>query len=268
MNAAPFPLVAVDVGNSRAKFALFAQPIAVGPGVPLPVPTATAEVAADSDDWRPVLALLGEQVPNEFSWHVGSVQRQVASRLVDWLRERRAERITLVGSRDLPLRIELPRPDMVGIDRLLGAVAADQLRRPGHPAVVVHLGTAITVNLVAADGAFRGGAILPGISMSAKAMNHFTDLLPLIDMHALAEPPPAVGTSTVPAMTSGLYWGAVGGVKELIARMTIDAGGEPDVFLTGGAAPAVAKLLPSNARYEPNLVTAGIALAAATSRST
>jgi type III pantothenate kinase len=261
---ATFPLVAVDIGNSRAKFALFETPLAAGPGLPLPTPSAVIEVAATATDWKPVLALLGEHVPNEFGWRIGTVQRQVASRLLDQLRDWKAERIMLLTSRDLPLHIELPRPDMVGIDRLLGAVAANQLRSPGRPAVVVHMGTAITVNLVSSAGAFLGGAILPGISMSARAMHTFTDLLPLIDMHALEEPPPAVGTSTIPAMTSGLYWGAVGGVKELIERLGRHAGGEPDVFLTGGAAPSVASLLP-NARYEPNLVTAGIAIAAATS---
>lgn len=272
--ASPFPLVAVDVGNSRVKLARFdappkATPVAYAPGSPelpaspLPVPAATLDVVTDGGSWQSVLELLEEHVPNEFAWHIGSVQRQTASQLVDQLREWKATRIKLLASGDLPLAIELPRPDMVGIDRLLGAVAANHLRKPTQPAVVVHLGTAITVNLVSAAGAFLGGAILPGISMSARALNHFTDLLPLIDMQALGEPPPPVGTATVPAMTSGLFWGAVGGVKELIARMGAQAGGEPDVFLTGGAAPSVAKLMPSTARYEANLVTAGIALAAA-----
>jgi type III pantothenate kinase len=82
-------------------------------------------------------------------------------------------------------------------------------------------------------------------------------------MEALAEPPPAVGAATVPAMTSGLYWGAVGGVKQLIDLFGREAGGEPEVFLTGGAAPSVAKLLPGEARFEPNFVPCGIAVAAA-----
>ena len=55
------------------------------------------------------------------------------------------------------------------------------------------MGTAITVDLVSADGAFLGGAILPGIAMSARALHEFTDLLPLVDMAELAAPPPALG---------------------------------------------------------------------------
>ena len=74
--------------------------------------------------------------------------------------------------------------------------------------------------------------------------------------------------ATVAAMTSGLFWGAVGGVSRLIELYSVafsgaETGGSPLVLLTGGAAPSVAKLLPGETRYEPNLVPAGIALAAA-----
>jgi type III pantothenate kinase len=121
------------------------------------------------------------------------------------------------------------------------------------------VGSAITVDLVSADGAFCGGAILPGLAMSARALYEFTDLLPLIDMRDLTEPPPALGTATVPAMQSGLFWGAVGAVRELIQQLT--GGAAADVLLTGGAGPAVAQLLGPAARYVPHLTLAGIAIA-------
>lgn len=268
---AAFPLIAVDVGNSRVKFARFDAAPNVAVEVPLPTPAVVLDVdprvaPGGPDPWDDLTKLVGDRPCDAFAWHIGSVQRQVSARLVERLRDRGATRVVLLSAGDLPLRVELPRPDMVGIDRLLGVVAANQLRTAGRPAVVVDLGSAITVDLVSADGAFWGGAILPGIGMSARAMHHFTDLLPLIDMQSLAEPPPAVGMATVSAMTSGLYWGAVGGVKELIAQMARAAGGEPEVFLTGGAAPSVAKLLPGHARYEANLVPAGIAIAAASAK--
>ena len=98
---------------------------------------------------------------------------------------------------------------MVGIDRLVDAVAVNRLREPGRAAVIVDVGTAITVDLVAADGAFLGGSILPGLAMSARAMHEFTDLLPLVDVSELSEPPPALGTATEEAMRSGLFWGTV-----------------------------------------------------------
>ena len=83
-------------------------------------------------------------------------------------------RITLLTAGDLPLKIDSERPDMVGIDRLLGAVAVNAMRPAHRPAVVIYFGTAITVDLVSPEGTFQGGAILPGIGMLARA---FHDLL-------------------------------------------------------------------------------------------
>ena len=198
---------------------------------------------------------------NPVAWYIGSVNRPTATRLIDWLRDHRAEdAVTLLGASDLPLTVELERPDMVGVDRLLDAVAANCVRRPGLPAVVVDVGSAITVDLVSAEGAFQGGAILPGIAMSARALHEFTDLLPLVDMSDLAQPPPALGTATVLAMRSGLFWGAVGSVRQLAEQLT--GGRESQIFLTGGAGPAVAELMGRFARYVPHLTLAGIALAA------
>jgi type III pantothenate kinase len=231
----------------------------------LPEPSRVLEIDPRSESFDRLTDWLDGQRADAFDWWIGSVERRVASRLVDWLRDRAAGRIRMLVAGDLPLAVEVPRPDMVGIDRLLGAVAANRLRLPGRPAVVVDLGTAITVDLVSHTGAFLGGAILPGIGTSARAMHEFTDLLPWLDMQSLAEPPRAVGTSTVEAMTAGIYWGAVGGVRELIWRFTALpelAGEPPEVFLTGGAAPSVARLLADDAHFEPHLVLAGIALAA------
>jgi type III pantothenate kinase len=154
---------------------------------------------------------------------------------------------------------------MVGIDRLAGAVAANVLRGQGLPLVVVDLGTAITVDLVDSAGTFLGGAILPGIGMSARALHEFTDLLPLLNMETLTQPPPAVGASTMHAMQSGLYWGAIGAARELIERFRQFLGQQPQVLLTGGAAASVAALVEPAARYEPHLVLAGIALSVAAS---
>jgi type III pantothenate kinase len=263
-----FPLVAVDVGNSRVKLARFDEPPPLTNRATLPTPTAVLDVdprvaPGAADPWDDLTKLVGDRPCDAFTWHIGSVQRQTSARLVEHLRDRGATRVTLLAAGDLPIYVNLPRPDMVGIDRLLGAVAANQLRSLTRPAIVVDLGSAITVDLVSTDGAFQGGAILPGLGMSARAMHHFTDLLPLVEMQTLAEPPPAVGTATVAAMTSGLFWGAVGGVRQLIELMGREGGGDPEVFLTGGAAPSVASLLPGSARFEANLVPAGIALAAA-----
>lgn len=258
MSATQFPLVAVDVGNSRVKFGLFTQPSAE----PLPRPHSEWNWTPGRDTWDALDAWLAPYAAAELHWWIGSVQRQLASELIAWLRARQADQIVLLASGDLPLTIELPRPDMVGIDRLLGAVAANRLRPAGRPAVVVDLGTAITVDLVSAAGAFAGGAILPGIGLSARGLYEFTDLLPLLEMQDLAAPPPVVGLDTIAALRSGIYWGAVGGVREVVQRLRGELAVEPQVYLTGGAAPSVAPLIAADAAYVPHLVLGGIALTA------
>jgi type III pantothenate kinase len=258
-----FPLVAVDIGNSRIKFGLFQQ--AADTNDRLPAPDFSWELEPDPARMTEIAARLSDAhcTPEAVSWWVGSVQRSVTVQLVDWLRSRDVSRITLLTAGDLPLGVRVPRPDMVGIDRLLGAVAANRLRTEGSPAVVVDLGTAITVDLVSPAGEFLGGAILPGIGMSARALHEFTDLLPLLEMKSLAEPPAALGANTIDAMRSGIYWGAVGGARQLIELLSSSVQGNMEIYLTGGAAPAVAGLLAPSAVYVPHLTLAGIALAAA-----
>jgi type III pantothenate kinase len=258
-------LVAVDIGNARIKFGLF------GDGCPSgwPEPTATYALDGNSPNFREIAAWLAPQVAGELTWWIASVNRPATTRLIDWLKkERPGDAITLLASGDLPLEVRLERPDMVGIDRLVDAVAVNRLRDAGRPAVIVDVGSAITVDLVSSDGAFLGGAILPGLQMSARALHEFTDLLPLIKTSELSVPPPPRGDSTVSAMQSGLFWGAVGAIRELSFRLGQNAQCEcdcdgantkPQVFLTGGAGAQVAELLGPEARHVPNLTLAGIA---------
>ncbi len=286
------PIVAVDIGNARIKVGRFeasfgwqrdvdraASPAGGGesgetprrPGRSLPSPIDTLSFAGVRPAFDELSGWLDKAGLPTFSWWIGSVNRPATTILLDWLRDVRPnDPVMLLASTDLPLAIRVPEPDKVGVDRLLDAVAADVLREPGRPAVVVDMGTAITVDLVAADGAFCGGAILPGIAMSARALSEFTDLLPEVDVTDLPEPPPPVGKSTVEAMQSGLFWFAVGAIRELATRMA--AGQEPpaaslppmepNLFLTGGAGAAVAALLGPEARLVPHLTLSGIALTA------
>ncbi|MCE5268790.1 MAG: type III pantothenate kinase [Planctomycetaceae bacterium] len=263
------PLVAVDVGNARIKLGLFDRDDAAA----IPEPLGVLPLLGDApalEQIVPWLAATSKHPAREQAcrrWIIASVNRPATSRLIEWLRDHRpADRITLLACGDLPLEVRLSRPDMVGIDRLVDAVAVNRLRRPGSAAVIVDVGTAITIDLVSPDGAFLGGAILPGLGMAARALHEFTDLLPLVNVCDLTSPPPAIGTATVPAIESGLFWGTVGAIRELIERMHQGAISQPsppaDVFLTGGAGAAVAELLGPDARYVPHLTLAGIALAA------
>ena len=256
-------MIAVDIGNARIKLGLFDGDCANR----FPEPIRTLPLLGDAPALDEIDGWLADANQRPLAWWIASVNRPAATRLVDWLCEQRPnDRITLVASGDLPLQVRLERPDMVGIDRLVDAVAVNRLRRQDRPAIIVDVGTAITVDAVSIDGAFLGGAILPGIQMSARALHEFTDLLPLLDMSELDAPPAPLGTATVPAMESGLFWGSVGAIRELIERLqqslSEDGAAEPEICLTGGAGQSVASLLGRHARHVPNLTLAGIVLTA------
>ncbi|MES1213391.1 MAG: type III pantothenate kinase [Singulisphaera sp.] len=252
------PLIAVDIGNSRVKLGLFERVS----GAPLPEPAKILDIGPGPDELARIRTWLPEQDVTRPAWWIGSVQREVSGRLVAWLQSAGASRITMISSADLPLTVSMPKPDRVGIDRLLDAVAVNQLRVAGQPAIIVNLGTAIKVDVVDTSGAFVGGSIMPGIATSARAMHEFTDLLPLVEMWKLDEPPSPLGKDTIGAMQSGLFWGAVGGVRELIDRLSGAFATRPTIVLSGGAAPSVARLLAEDVQYVPHLTLAGIALTA------
>jgi type III pantothenate kinase len=150
------------------------------------------------------------------------------------------------------------------MDRLVGAVAADRLRNKDRVAIVVDMGTATKVGLLTEVGAFVGGAILPGLAMSARALEEQTDALPHVDVERWQQPPLPLGKSTVPAIEAGVFWGAVGAVRELIKQFLHNLTPPPDVFVSGGSSQLVAEILAKDAslavRYMPHLVLSGVAI--------
>lgn len=258
------PLIAVDVGNSRLKVGWFDRITADQ----FLEPASTLELVGELCDLEPIAEWLHGQVfartaakQREMTWLIGSVNRRTAARLVEWLQEQtEIGRVRQLSVGDLPLTVSLAAPERVGIDRLLAAVAANRLRDASRPAIILDLGTAISVDVVSERGAFCGGAILPGIGMSARALGEQTDLLPHLPLDLLSDPPPALGISTESAIRSGIFWGTIGAMKQLIAQLARDLPTMPQLFITGGAAPSVIPFVNSEARYVPHLVLGGIAL--------
>jgi len=244
-------LLAVDIGNHQIKLGLFLGDDGDG----LPQPAEVWKIPTGEAAFEPLSALL-PQVP--LAWCAASVHRQVESRLAAWVQQRRPrDRYRLLQHENLPLAIHVEHPHRVGSDRLLAAVAVNRLRSPDRPAVVIDAGTAITVDLVSAAGAFEGGVILAGFRLTAKALAEGTDLLPEVDYDPTAEPPAVVGKSTAAAIRSGLFWGQVGAVRELVQRMSDRLEAAPQVFVAGGDAERLAAFLPE-AQVVPELVLAGI----------
>jgi type III pantothenate kinase len=100
--------------------------------------------------------------------------------------------------------------------------------------------------------------------MSARALEEQTDALPRIAVDRWSVPPPALGKSTEPAIAAGLFWGAVGAIRELVEQYSTEFGPSPDVFASGGASQLVADVLKERhglaVVHVPHLVLSGIAL--------
>lgn len=254
-------LVAVDIGNSRLKCGVFNPE---GWREKAPVASRVVSVPLSELDRQEFAEELWAVIPEKartVCW-IASVNRPATTKFLELIRRKRiADEIVLVASFDLPLKVAVPHPDRVGIDRLAAAVGANVLRDSSKPAVVVGVGTAVTVNAISRDGVFLGGAIAPGAGMSARAMHQFTDLLPLIPTE-WQTPPDPIGVDTPSAMAAGIFWGLVGTVRELVKHQAVVLGGDPEIFVTGGGGRLLAHELGEDARFVDTLTLMGIAVAA------
>jgi type III pantothenate kinase len=255
-------LLAIDVGNSRVKFGVFERVTTSTTRSALPQIVAMISVAAaETIDWATVLTGLAAWSPSMATAVIAGANPAGVERLLStWPAALPATPGVVRQASELPLRVNTEHPDKVGIDRLLDAVAANVLRRSDDAAVIVDAGTATTVDLVSADGSFEGGAILPGLELGARALHQYTALLPMIDVPALLERPVApIGKNTREAIGSGLWFGQIGAIRELIALFSERAGRPPLVLATGGNGRSLAPALESNARFEPDLALRGLA---------
>jgi type III pantothenate kinase len=259
-------LLVVDVGNTRIKLAAVAD---LGAGRRLPALTHRQDLASRefrSDNlarWLRVAApgpavVLVAGVHETAAARVEAVIAELSGTAAHRLRRRR------VVHTDLPLTVRVPEPGRVGIDRLAGAAAAAVIRDPGRPAIVVDCGTATTVDLISAAGEFLGGAILPGPRLLARALAEGTSRLPEVANLETGSPPEMPGTSTQAAIAAGIGWGMRGAVARLVAEARGRLG-DASVILTGGSRGVIRDALPGAAEL-PDLVLAGIALAAASAR--
>ena len=122
-------------------------------------------------------------------------------------------------------------PAELGADRLVNAIAA--FERYGGPCIVVDFGTATTFDAISAKGEYLGGAISPGLGISADALFTRAARLGRVDVK---RPAKVIGTNTVTHLQSGLYYGYIGLVDGILDRMIAELGAEVKVVATGGLA--------------------------------
>jgi type III pantothenate kinase len=152
------------------------------------------------------------------------------------------------------VRVLLDNPREAGPDRVANAAAVKALY--GGPAIVVDLGTATTWDVINRDGDFLGGAIAPGIGLAHDALVTHTARLLKVD---ITPPPAAIGHNTIHAMQSGLFWGYVGMIEGLVARIKDELeDGPARVIATGGLASLFAEHTDVIEQIAPNLTLEGL----------
>jgi len=246
-------LLAVDVGNTSTDLGAFRDE------------TLEARWSLSTDRARTVDEY-GVAIRSLFSAHAldpGDIQAMIVACVVPPM-----ESILLaVGRRYLGLTplfvapgiktgmpVLVDNPQEVGADRIVNGVAA--YTRFHQAVIVVDFGTATTFDAISARGEYLGGAIAPGLGISAQALFDATAKLPRID---LRRPERAIGKSTVASMQSGVFFGYLGLVREILDQIRAEMGGAPRIIATGGLSPFLEPELSSWVdAVDPNLTLTGL----------
>ncbi len=247
-------LLAVDVGNTQTHLGVFNQD------------RLEHEWRASTDARRTAdeLALMFGQFLSladlSFSRQIGGVGIcSVVPRATQELREmtRRYfgfEPIVVEAGVKTGISVLTENPKEVGADRIANAVGAHELY-PNRAVVVVDFGTAITVDAVSAKGEYLGGAIAPGLDISATALFAATAQIRRVE---LVPPPSAIGKNTTASVQSGLIYGTAALVDGLVERVVDELGGDACVVATGGLAARIADHCRTVEKIEPILTLNGL----------
>lgn len=217
--------------------------------------------SADGSWWKELAVLACVEAgidPKQLAGCVISSVVPAASRtLVPALRRLTGSSPLMVdGSLPLGLRFAYADPTRLGPDRVCAMLAA--VKQYGTPVIVVDCGTAITVDAVARGKKHVGGMIAPGLAMSAGALGRSTAALPGVEWSVPLEP---AGTDTVSGIRSGVWFGAVGGIRENVRQLKTLVGPTATVVGTGGDAPALKQAGKLFDLLNPTLVLDGAAAA-------
>lgn len=225
-------LLAIDAGNTNIVFAVLDGETVKGQW------RAATNANRTADEYvvwlKELMALDGLKLADIGATIISTVVPQALFALQTLCRKFFKSEPLVIGAGDVALGIEirLAEPRAVGADRIVNAVGAHKAY--GGPLIVIDFGTATTFDVVAADGGYEGGIIAPGINLSAEALHLAAAQLPRI---AVAKPQAVIGTDTVSAMQSGVFWGYIGLIEGLVARIKAEYGKPMKVIATGGLAP-------------------------------
>ena len=247
-------LLAVDIGNTNVKFAVFdGERMVASDRLPTSASNSPSDTAASM---CAALARHGVRESDIDSVSLCSVVPPVTTMM-----ERTAADIFKVDALDVKkarnrgITLDVDKPDGVGTDRIVNAAAAYGLH--GGPGIVVDFGTATTFDVVTEDGAFIGGVIAPGIALSSEALTERAAQLPPIEP---VFPDKVIGRDTDQAMRSGLMYGYLGLMEGLIGRIREEIGADARVIATGGLVEHIAERTGIIDVVEPDLTLQGLRL--------
>lgn len=225
-------LLAIDAGNTNTVFAVSRDGEAAAQV--WRIRTDAMRTADEYASWlMPLVVEAGFRLSDIDSVIIASVVPDANFHLRQFC-ERYARAVPLfIGEGvDTGLKIDMPKPENVGADRIVNAVAATAAYRT--PCVIIDFGTATTFDVISKEGAYVGGIIAPGINLSLDALHKAAAKLPKID---IAKPARVIGNDTVSAMKSGIFWGYIAMMEGLLVRIEGELGQKPFVVATGGLAP-------------------------------
>jgi type III pantothenate kinase len=228
----------VEQGNTKLKVALSDDGKLI------------ASACLEKDDLSAVKKIMQQYHPLQ---GIISSVAEISESLIEHLNARLRYLLWLDEHTPTPIRLEYETKETLGKDRIAAAVGAYYLQ-PGRDLLVIDAGTAITYEVIESSGVYRGGNISPGLTTRFRALNRFTERLPLIKEK---EEVPLIGTSTESAILAGVVNGIVyemdGYIDTLKAKY-----GNIFVFLTGGHSFYFEKRLKNHIFANANLVLVGL----------
>lgn len=227
-------LLVIDIGNTNTVLGVYDRKVLVDHW------RIRTERERTADEWGILFRDLFRFDQIDIKDFEGMIISSVVPPVLDMLQEMakkyfRVKPLIVGPDVETGMRILYDHPGEVGADRIVNAVAAyDRYRKS---CIVVDFGTATTFDYVSSRGEYMGGAIAPGIGISAEALFQRTSKLPRIE---ITKPERVVGKNTIQSMQSGIFFGYVGLVDEIVRRIKKEVKSNPKVIATGGLASLIA----------------------------
>ena len=246
-------LLAIDVGNTNSKFAVFDGDKLVSQ---YRLRTEAKRTADEYAAWVTQLMHLQGFEPRTITGAIlASVVPPVNPHLRRLCQTYFHTDLLIVGEPDckLGIKVLIERPQDAGADRLVGVIAGHT--KYGGPLITVDFGSATTFDLADRDGNFVGGVLAAGVELTLESFYLMTARLPRIRVE---KPAKVIGTGTVTAMQSGIFWGYVGLIDSLLKRIKAEYGQAMKVVATGGLANVFKDEIGLFDAIEPDLMSLGL----------